>query len=215
MNTSQHYEILVQKKAEIEEQIKEYNDVLIRENNIGMTGELIDKEGYPRSDIDIYKVRLARQQINRLKNDYNALLVEIEQELVNIHSKFKENKPSDFVEKKMPVSNDEIINHKAFAIVKQVDHNSPAYEAGIKEGDEIIQFGPFTHANTQKSLVEIGEHVRKCENKIVLLKISRNANETHGDQTTNGNNKTKVIIKLTPKKWSGHGLLGCKIFPIE
>ncbi|CAF0749694.1 unnamed protein product [Brachionus calyciflorus] len=214
MNTSPHYEFLVQKKTDIEDQLNEYNQVLINEKNIGMTGELVDKEGYPRSDIDIYKVRLARQQINRLRNDYNALLVEIEQELINIHSKFKVDEPGEFVEKTNPLPKEELITHRAFAKVTQVDLNSPAAEAGIQVGDEIVQFGPFTHVNTSKSLSEIGEHVRKSENKIVLLSVARN-NSTEQSASTNGNNKKKVILKLVPKKWTGHGLLGCKIVPID
>lgn len=213
MSSSKHYEFLVQKKADIEDQLNEFNEILIREKNIGMTGELIDKEGYPRSDIDIYKVRLARQQINRLRNDYNALLIEIEKELVNIHSKFKqEDKPGEFVEKSIPLSNEQIIEHKPFAKITQVDSNSPSAEAGLETNDEIIQFGPFTHLNTQKSLAEIGDHVRKSENKIILVKVQRNGNSTEQMET---NGKKKIIVKLVPKKWQGHGLLGCKIVPIE
>lgn len=210
MSTSTHYEFLVQKKADIEDQLNEYNEILIREKNIGMSGELIDKEGYPRSDIDIYKVRLARQQINRLKNDYSALLIEIEKELVNIHSKFKEeDKPDEFVQKTISLSNEQIIEHKPFAKITQVDSNSPSAEAGLRTDDEIIQFGPFMHSNTQRSLNDIGDHVRKSENKIILVKIQRNA------ESTEINGKKKIIVKLVPKKWSGHGLLGCKIVPIE
>lgn len=213
MNTSTHYEYLVQKKADIEDQLNEYNEILTRENNIGMTGELIDKEGYPRSDIDIYKVRLARQQINRLKNDYGALLVEIEKELVNIHSKFKEeDKPGEFVQKTIPVSNEQIIEHKPFAKITQVDSDSPSAEAGLKPDDEIIQFGPFLHSNTQKSLIEIGAHVRNSEDKVILVKIQRNDSN---DASMQINGKKKVIVKLVPKKWSGHGLIGCKIIPID
>ncbi|RNA31922.1 26S proteasome non-ATPase regulatory subunit 9 [Brachionus plicatilis] len=213
MNTSSHYEFLVQKKADIEDQLNEYNEILIREKNIGMTEELVDKEGYPRSDIDIYKVRLARQQINRLKNDYNSLLVEIEKELINIHSKFnEEDRPGEFVEKTIPLSNEQIIEHRPFAKITQVDPKSPSSEAGLETDDEIIQLGPFTHLNTQKSLAEIGDHVRKSENKIILVKIQRNDN---GNESMAANGKKKIIVKLVPKKWSGHGLLGCKIVPID
>jgi hypothetical protein len=56
-------------------------------------------------------------------------------------------------------------------------------------------------------LAEIGELVRKSENRIVLLNVARNGAEA--------NQKSYVKIKLVPKKWSGHGLLGCKIVPID
>lgn len=36
---------------------------LMQQGNVGMDGPLIDREGYPRADIDVYTVRKARQRI--------------------------------------------------------------------------------------------------------------------------------------------------------
>ena len=35
----------------------------IQQGNVGMNEALIDREGYPRADIDVYTVRKARQRI--------------------------------------------------------------------------------------------------------------------------------------------------------
>ena len=35
----------------------------IFQNNVGMHDPLIDREGFPRNDIDVYAVRMARHQI--------------------------------------------------------------------------------------------------------------------------------------------------------
>lgn len=50
-------------------------------NNIGMREALVDSDGFPRNDIDVYQVRHARHQINTLQNDLKSLLKEIEKGL--------------------------------------------------------------------------------------------------------------------------------------
>ena len=42
-----------------------------------MSTALVDPEGFPRSDIDVAGVRMARQQMNRLKNDLTAVVDEM------------------------------------------------------------------------------------------------------------------------------------------
>ncbi len=46
-----------------------------------MRESLVDDDGYPRNDIDVYQVRHARHQINTLQNDLKSLLKEIEKGL--------------------------------------------------------------------------------------------------------------------------------------
>jgi 26S proteasome non-ATPase regulatory subunit 9 len=54
---------LIAKKDSIESQIKELIDVLEAQNGVGMNGHLVDEDGYPRSDIDVYAVRVARNKV--------------------------------------------------------------------------------------------------------------------------------------------------------
>lgn len=37
--------------------------LLIQQGSVGMHGRLVDGEGYPRTDIDVYAVRTARHRI--------------------------------------------------------------------------------------------------------------------------------------------------------
>lgn len=46
-----------------------------------MRESLVDADGYPRNDIDVYQVRHARHQINTLQNDLKSLMKEIEKGL--------------------------------------------------------------------------------------------------------------------------------------
>lgn len=192
------YEQLEQQKLAIENQLSELEKVLIQEDNVGMSGPLVDSEGYPRADIDLYKVRLARQQINCLKNDYKQVMNLIEIELGKIYSS---NKPSESVNG----GGAAVVRGRAFCEITQVDAESPASEAGFRVGDQIVQFGPFVHESVGRNLAEIAELVKSHENKIILVNVARNGGSDE---------KTYVKIKLVPKRWSGHGLLGCKIVPI-
>jgi 26S proteasome regulatory subunit N4 len=85
------YEQMLVKKTEIEQELADLGKILDMENSIGMHGPLIDAEGYPRADIDIYKVRMTRQKINCLQNDYTALLNRIEKELESKHELSRDN----------------------------------------------------------------------------------------------------------------------------
>lgn len=191
-----NYEQLVEKKSEIESELDALNTVLLDEKNVGMEGALVDSEGYPRSDIDIYKVRLARQRINCLRNNYKALMGEIEKKLPNkLHSSTSTTTTT---------SNGSHQTHQQPILkVTQLDRGSPADEAGMMLNDEIVQFGPFVRANF--NLAELADHVKSHKDKIVLVKLRRRIMEDEFE--------TK-IVKLVPKVWSGHGLLGCKINPI-
>lgn len=54
---------LMEEKDRIESAIREQTMVLESNNNIGMQESLVDEQGFPRNDIDVYKVRHARHQI--------------------------------------------------------------------------------------------------------------------------------------------------------
>ncbi|CAL8254192.1 unnamed protein product [Boreogadus saida] len=54
---------LIKKKDDIEEQIKAYYDVL-DDQGVGEEGSLVDAEGFPRSDVNLYQIRTARHNIS-------------------------------------------------------------------------------------------------------------------------------------------------------
>jgi 26S proteasome non-ATPase regulatory subunit 9 len=191
---------LMSKKEEIELEIEQCGEVLKAEGDVGLTGPLVDAEGFPRADIDLYNVRLARQRINCLQNDYKQLMDEIENNLYQLHANLRN--------KQEPPKRS--FAHKPFLKVTQVDAESPSQEAGLQLDDEIMQFGPFVESTVDKSLAQIAQLVAKNENKIILLNVLRKI------KLDDENFDLKSVkIKLVPKKWSGHGLLGCKIVPLE
>ena len=54
---------LMKHKEQLEDELKTWLEVLETQGGVGMDGALIDTEGYPRNDIDVHKVREARNRV--------------------------------------------------------------------------------------------------------------------------------------------------------
>lgn len=80
--------------------------------------------------------------------------------------------------------------------VNFVSPGSPAETAGIRENDEIIEFGSV-NGNNFKNMAQIAEVVRHRQNQQITIKAKRNS-------------RIHDLI-LVPKIWAGRGLLGCNI----
>ncbi|UVC49889.1 proteasome regulatory protein [Theileria orientalis] len=84
---------LDKKRKNIELEMEALMDYLHSDEckNVGLKGALVDKEEFPRDDIDIYAVRKARGRVTCLKNDYERLTEEIERKLHELHSDYRKN----------------------------------------------------------------------------------------------------------------------------
>ena len=83
-NAREHARALVHVKDGIEAEINLQLSIL-RENNCDMTSPLVDSEGFPRADLDIYAIRSARARIVVLRNDLKYTMDEIEKALQNVY----------------------------------------------------------------------------------------------------------------------------------
>ncbi|KAK7933086.1 hypothetical protein WMY93_003982 [Mugilogobius chulae] len=188
---------LIQKKDEIEEQIKAYYDVL-EDQGVGTEGSLVDEEGFPRADVNLYQIRTARHQIACLQNDHKAIMSEIEEALHKLHAQEKEKKGSG-VPHDDPMEEEEPGLPTAFARVEAVTAGSPAHTAGLRVGDEVIEFGSVNSNNFQ-NLQNIASVVQHSEGKALRVVVVRSGE--------------RCPMTLTPQRWSGRGLLGCNIVPV-
>ncbi|KAL7836444.1 hypothetical protein AOLI_G00277280 [Acnodon oligacanthus] len=191
---------LIKKKDEIEEQIKAYYEVLEDQGDVGMHAPLVDVEGYPRADVDLFQIRTARHSISCLQNDHKAVMVEIEEALHKLHARERAKREQDQAEAQMERMEQEASLPAPFARVDAVTQGSPAYQAGLHIGDEIIAFGSVNTSNFQ-NLQNIASVVQHSEGKSVSIAVVRNGQ--------------KVNLNLTPQRWSGRGLLGCNIVPLH
>ena len=192
---------LMSKKSEIEEEIREFLQVLESQGGVGMNGSLIDSEKFPRNDIDLYAVRTARQKVIRLRNDHKTLMRDIERKLHQLHAESKGNKASQSDTQVATDTEREVgmLGERVFARVSMVSQGSPADKAELKNGDLLLEFGSVNISNFT-NVTDISKVVQHSEGARVSVQVLR------GD--------SRVGISLVPKRWGGRGLLGCMVSPV-
>ena len=77
---------LMARKDTIEAELEAQGSIL-KANNTDMRQPLIDSEGFPRGDLDVWAVRHARVRIIELRNDLTTLMDEIAKALETIYAR--------------------------------------------------------------------------------------------------------------------------------
>ncbi|XP_009996743.1 PREDICTED: 26S proteasome non-ATPase regulatory subunit 9 [Chaetura pelagica] len=169
-----------------------------QQKGVGMNEPLVDAEGFPRDDIDLYQVRTARHNIICLQNDHKALMKQVEEALHQLHARDKEKQARDEAEARAEALGQGLA--RAFARVNAVTPGSPASISGLQVNDEIVEFGSV-NVNNFQNLQNIATVVQHSEGRPLSVTVMRGGKKVH--------------VGLTPKRWSGKGLLGCNIIPLQ
>jgi 26S proteasome non-ATPase regulatory subunit 9 len=98
--------------------------------------------------------------------------------------------------------NTNVSNKEPFLRVDLVSSQSPAEIAGLHVGDLVCRIGTIRKDNF-RTMQDVGSLVNNSENRSITLLVQR------------ANTKEQQTVTLTPKKWSGNGLLGCKLTPLS
>ncbi|CAB9518720.1 ATPase regulatory subunit 9 [Seminavis robusta] len=228
---------------------------------MGIDTPLVDREGYPRGDIDVYRARDLRNRLAIIRTDNKSLMKQIEGLLVQLaavkNPGKKEEETKEEASRAAPkpkpkydpktgkwvVKNwdgtvagvedgekrtfdnlqgntDDILTNAAstgqtpslaatrppFAKIDQVAPLSPAAEAGLKEGDLVVEFGSIHHDNHEnlRALMPVVAVAADAQRAISISLLRR---PTFADP------QTMLRVELTPKPWPGRGLIGCHIVP--
>ncbi|CEF61975.1 26S proteasome non-ATPase regulatory subunit 9 [Strongyloides ratti] len=180
---------LLSTRDEIDRKLEELGKVL-EANDVTMDTPLVDEEGFPRNDIDVYTIRHTRSEIITLRNDRKNLDDKIEKLLGEIHKLKKEN--ADEVKE----HEEEVVHRTSnvpFVKIVEVTPHSPADNGNLVVGDEVIQFGKY-HRDNFKELTDLQGVVLDHENKPIRITVLRYGRP--------------VRLTVTPQKWSGQGLFG-------
>ncbi|CAG0916252.1 unnamed protein product [Notodromas monacha] len=192
---------LIRKRDEIDEEISRNAEVLEREKNVGMDEPLTDREDFPRADINVPLVRQARHAIIRLRNDRKELMEQIEKAMEALHAEARSTGSSE--SRSDATNSPQLTERKPFAVIKHVEPDSPAFLAGFKSDDEVLEVGSVNHLNFS-SLNDIKLVIDSSENSRVRVLLRRKE----------GANTRLVLAGLVPKKWKGSGLVGCAVLPL-
>ncbi|WVQ80734.1 hypothetical protein IAT38_002839 [Cryptococcus sp. DSM 104549] len=200
---------LMDRRDAIEKEIGALNDVLTS-HGVNQSTPLVDGEGFPRGDLDIYAIRHARSSLVRLQNDRSAitelLSVALQNAFVPSTSSSRPNgqvnghaPPKSTVNGNGPTPTEEVWPESAVAKVNSVAPGSPAAEAGLRAQDMIYSFAGVTSASSG-GLQSIGAKVVQSEGVALPLLVLRG--------------QERVRLSLTPRNgWGGRGSLGCHIVP--
>jgi 26S proteasome non-ATPase regulatory subunit 9 len=128
---------------------------------------------------------------------------QIETGLIQVHENSATN-PSNTTEPitTATTSNTNLPNKEPFLRVDLVSNQSPAELAGLHVGDLVCRIGTIRKENF-RTMQDVASLVNNSENRSITLLVQR------------ANTKEQETISLTPKKWSGNGLLGCKLTPLN
>jgi 26S proteasome non-ATPase regulatory subunit 9 len=128
---------------------------------------------------------------------------QIEAGLIQVHENSATN-PSNTTEPitTATTSNTNLPNKEPFLRVDLVSNQSPAESAGLHVGDLVCRIGTIRKENF-RTMQDVASLVNNSENRSITLLVQR------------ADTKEQQTISLTPKKWSGNGLLGCKLTPLN
>lgn len=180
-----------------------------------MLTELVDPEGFPRSDIDVAGVRTARAEIHRLRNDLtdttNRMATLLQQVLARQDdpapaasttaapdsAESAERKPFAKVDGVFPGGPaDQAVSH-AFRALQAALADEPLVTQGLKREDLLLLIGSVSSMSAVAALVATSQDVA------LPISILRPPSTT------------PLALTLTPRaNWGGRGLLGMHIVPV-
>ncbi|KAI0333647.1 hypothetical protein GY45DRAFT_1244172 [Cubamyces sp. BRFM 1775] len=179
---------LIARKDAVEAEMEAQFSIL-QSNSVNMDTPLVDSEGFPRADIDIWAVRHARVRIIELRNDHKALMDKIMLALQDVYDPGQQSQEASTTDSGTAEGSDNAL--QPFARVDGVAPGSPAASSGLLREDRILSFGPLTKSSfATASLQPLAEFVAAQEN--VLRPDDR-----------------RVRLTFIPRRgWGGRGLLG-------
>ncbi|KAF4701416.1 26S proteasome non-ATPase regulatory subunit 9 [Perkinsus olseni] len=199
---------------------------------VGRDGSLLDSEGFPRSDIDHYLITSSRQRLTVLENDLKGVMNSLERGLENLHqiardtgtiTKGQQQQQSRKVEdaadigrEPMSIPQDRVINssYPPFACVSEVAPGSPAAEAGLLDGDRIVDFGGAKKLKDLPSRVQAAVSGFYQHLVIDAYQASSGSSLSVEIQRPGGDGFRSIELDLRPREWSGRGVLGCLVTPL-
>lgn len=101
MSDSNDIHLLDKRRRNLEEESSAITDELTNsvdgKKPMGVTTPLVDEEGFPRADIDVYRARYLRKRLNEIRYDHSNIMKKIEG---NLLSNIQLNNDADEIEKR-------------------------------------------------------------------------------------------------------------------
>ncbi|CAL1358756.1 unnamed protein product [Linum trigynum] len=203
---------LMEKRSAIESEMNGIIHRLTQPGGPGLSGNLVDSEGFPRTDIDIPVVRADRHRLAELRNDHKEITKKIEASIEILHSARlapKSSSPGDSgnneTSSSLNASSDNAAASAAmdvdpfinipFTVIDEIADASPTAEDGLQLGDQIVKFGDVQYQAGENLLQKLASEAQANQDKAVSVVVLRQG--------------SPINLTVTPRAWEGRGLLGC------
>ncbi|KAL1217533.1 hypothetical protein V5N11_004702 [Cardamine amara subsp. amara] len=203
---------LMDKRTAMETEMNSIVQRLCNPGGPGLSGNLIDSEGFPREDIDIPMVRAERHRLAELRSEHSEITEKINVNIQILHSvrPTKDSGPEEtslsgqVASLSAPIQTSgfsvtsramdvDVVTSIPFAMVDEITESSPAAEDGLQLGDQVVKFG----------------NVEGGENLLQRLAAEAQSNQGQAVSVQVMRQGAKVGLSVTPRIWQGRGLLGC------
>ncbi|PNH10580.1 26S proteasome non-ATPase regulatory subunit 9 [Tetrabaena socialis] len=226
-----------------EQEISAISERLNAPGQPGLKGSLLDKEGFPRADIDVHQVRRDRNRLVCLTNDHKAMTDRLARLLAEVHAASRaDGSPAGAVASTTSGNasaasqtnsdadgtrpgavaadgpagssgNEAFIALVPFAMVDEVSSGSPAAAAGLQVGDLLCDFGGVA---VERAVGAPAAEAASGSSGPLMQRVAAvlAAREGQPVAATLLRQGAPVSASLTPQRWSGRGLLGCHLSPL-
>lgn len=213
---------LMDERANTEAEMDVIIQRLCQPGGPGLSGNLVDSEGFPRNDIDIPTVRADRRRLAELRNDHKIITEKIDQNIQVLHSARLTSTPSSVKDSDdiaglgvqgstvnvgsssslgsytvtaatSAAMDVDVVFSRPFAVIDEITEASPAAEDGLQLGDQVVKFG----------------NVQSGENLLQRLAAEAQSNQGCAVSMTVIRQGGMTNVQVTPRVWQGRGLLGC------
>ncbi|KAL1522586.1 hypothetical protein AB1Y20_017571 [Prymnesium parvum] len=230
---------LIDQKDALERQIMEISDALTAQNMGGVSGPLVDPQGFPRADIDVHLTRTLRHQLACLNTDHQRLMAQIEQ---GMQAHFASLAPARAAEggavgtaTAARATAPDVLNlapttapMPPIAVApRQASSALPSFLANghdalvpFAEIDEVAEGGPAAEAGIRRGDKLLSFGGLTAANHDQLRALARLTQRSEGDTVsllvlrTEASQEQRVSLVLHPHRWQGQGLLGCHLRPL-
>ena len=233
---------LNREREALEKEMLDLTEALQAGNMGGVSTPLVDSEGFPRADVDVFATRTMRHRLAVLNTDHKALMARIEQGLHALHAAPQatgSSPPSRSVHVAAPAPRPSQPPPQpppppptAPGTAAATGTTPPALgtstapvpmevvEAGdvqpFAEIDAVAEGGPAAAAG-----VAVGDRLLRfggvnASNHDGLRALARLTQRSEGETITLlvQRGASNLALQLQPRRWAGNGLLGCHLMPL-
>nr|XP_023912652.1 26S proteasome non-ATPase regulatory subunit 9-like [Quercus suber]POF10168.1 26s proteasome non-atpase regulatory subunit 9 [Quercus suber] len=215
---------LMDKRSALEAEMNAIIDRLCQPGGPGLSGNLVDSEGFPRSDIDIPVVRAERHRLSELRNDHKVTTEKIDQNIQILHSSrlaSRSSPPKESVQGKPEGPNNQ--NSPVVSDVPSASsHNVVLRDSSSDMDVDVMASIPFAMVDeiadaspAAEDGLQLGDQIIKFgnveagENLLQRLASEAQTNQGCAIPVVIMRQGAPINLTVTPRTWQGRGLLGC------